>query len=147
MGRTMKHLIMIVISFLALQYASAQQENALLRQGNKFYKKRAFDKAVPVYQQAVEKNPSSGVANYNLGNGQFRTGNFEGAERSYDSAVAHAPTPAFKERSYYNKGVALTKEKKLQESIQAYEQALLMDPSDADARFNLQKALTEKKQQ
>lgn len=143
----MKRMIIIVMCLTVLAAVKAQQENGLIREGNKFYKKHEFTKAVPAFQQAVKQNPSNGLASYNLGNGQFRLGNFEEAANRYDSAAAHAPGPALKEKAYYNKGVAFTKQKKLPESIGAYEQALLVDPSDSDARFNLQKALIEKKQQ
>ena len=53
----------------------------------------------------------------------------------------------FSQKAVYNKGVTLTKQKKLLESIEAYKKAVLMNPNDSDARFNLQKALSELKKQ
>ena len=44
-----------------------------------------------------------------------------------------------------NQGVALMKQKKLEESINAWKNALKLDPNDLDARDNLQKALQELK--
>jgi hypothetical protein len=38
------------------------------------------------------------------------------------------------EKGFYNKGVAMIKQKKLQESIDAWKSALKLDASDADAR-------------
>ena len=51
------------------------------------------------------------------------------------------------EKGFYNKGVAMIKQKKLQESIDAWKSALKLDGSDADARENLEKALRELKKQ
>ena len=48
---------------------------------------------------------------------------------------------------YYNKGVALTQQKKLEQSIESYKQSLRINPVDTLARENLQRALNEKKQQ
>jgi Ca-activated chloride channel homolog len=47
----------------------------------------------------------------------------------------------------YNQGVGATKQKKLEESIEKYKQALRMVPDDQQARENLQKALRELKKQ
>ncbi len=51
------------------------------------------------------------------------------------------------EQSLYNKGVALAKQKKLQESIDSWKAALKLDAADSAARENLEKALMEQKQQ
>jgi hypothetical protein len=51
------------------------------------------------------------------------------------------------EKAEYNKGVAMIKQKKLQESIDAWKSALKLDASDVDARENLEKALMELKKQ
>ena len=46
-------------------------------------------------------------------------------------------------KSFYNKGVILSQQKNLEESIEAYKNAIRLDPSDKQARENLQKALLE----
>jgi Ca-activated chloride channel family protein len=51
------------------------------------------------------------------------------------------------EKGLYNKGVALARQKKLQESIDAWKAALKLDAADSDARDNLEKALMEQKKQ
>ena len=50
-----------------------------------------------------------------------------------------------KGKAYYNKGVVLSRSKKLEESIEAYKNALRQNPDDKEARENLQKALLELK--
>ena len=46
---------------------------------------------------------------------------------------------ALRSNSYYNKGVVLTKQQKLEESIEAYKNALRQNPDNTEARENLQK--------
>jgi tetratricopeptide (TPR) repeat protein len=123
----------------------AQNENAAIREGNKLYHNREYEKALPAYQKAVEQNPKNLTARYNLANARYRTGNLPDAEKSYDELIENTTENNYKEKGYYNKGVTLTKQKKLQESIDAYKNALKLNPADEDARFNLQKALTELK--
>jgi len=125
----------------------AQEENAAIREGNKLYKERQYEKALPAYQKAIEQNPNNATARYNLANARYRTGNLPDAEKSFDELIEKTSEKNFKEKGYYNKGVTLTKQKKLLESIEAYKNAIKLDPTDEDARFNLQKALTELKKQ
>ena len=53
--------------------------------------------------------------------------------------------PQLRQKTFYNQGVAFSKQNKLEESIEAYKNAVLLDPADEDARVNLQKALMELK--
>jgi tetratricopeptide (TPR) repeat protein len=134
--------------FLALPVlVTAQDENAAIREGNKQYKQRQFEAALPAYQKAIEQNPKNSIARYNLANARFRTGNLEEADKSFDELIEKTDEKTYKEKGYYNKGVTLTKQKKLLESIEAYKSSLKLNAADEDARFNLQKALTELKKQ
>jgi len=133
--------------FLLPVVVQAQEENAAIREGNKLYHKGQYDQALPAYQKAVAQNPNSSVARYNMANARYRTNKPEDAEKSFDELIEKTNEKNYKEKGYYNKGVTLTKQKKLLESIEAYKKALKLDPTDEDARFNLQKALTELKKQ
>jgi Putative Zn-dependent protease, contains TPR repeats len=138
----------VFMSFMASPWlATAQDENAALRNGNKHYRQGQYDKALPEYEKAIQQNPRNTIAQYNMGNARFRTNNYNEAQKAYDEAIASGSDKSLKERSYYNKGVTLSKQKKLQESIDAWKNALKLDPTDEDARFNLQKALNELKKQ
>jgi tetratricopeptide (TPR) repeat protein len=140
-----KKFLTISALVLAAIAAKAQDEEAAIREGNKQYKQGAYDKALPEYQKAIQKNPKNVTAQYNAANARFRSNKFDDAQKSYDDAIAATTDTKFKEKSYYNKGVSYSKEKKLQESINAWKNALKLDPNDEDARFNLQKALNEQK--
>lgn len=127
--------------------AVAQPENVNIAAGNSFYKKNQFDKAIAAYQKALEINPTSSVARYNLAAAKYRLQQFEEAEKEYANTAEKSTDNDLKAKSVYNEGVALTKQKKLLESIARYKTALLLNPNDADVRFNLQKALEELRKQ
>jgi Ca-activated chloride channel homolog len=141
-------LLLLVIPMVAALSTAAQTGNTLIRSGNRYYKKKQLDKSLQQYQAAVKKAPDNPAANYNLGNAQFRKNNFDEAAKSYDASVAHSSSDkAMQEKGLYNKGVAMIKQKKLQESINSWKSALKLDGSDSDARENLEKALVELKKQ
>ncbi len=138
----------VVILLLVFSFSSsAQGENPLIRSGNRYYKQKQLDKSQQQYEEAVRKAPANPTANYNLGNAQFRKNNYNDAANSYDSSVEHATDNTMKEKGLYNKGVAMAKQQKLKESIDAWKNALKLDANDEDARENLQKALQQLKQQ
>ena len=142
-----KHLYIAVACSLLTLSLSAQTENKTIQKGNKLYKQGQFEKALPEYEKAVTENPKNPVPYYNLGNARFRSDDFANSEKAYDDAAGKATTQNFKQQSLYNKGVSLSKQKKLQESIDAYKQSLRLNPQDLDNRFNLEKALSEQKKQ
>ena len=59
--------------------------------------------------------------------------------------VTDADKMEIRSRFYYNRGVILSDQKKIEESIEAYKNTLRQDPLDREARENLQKALLELK--
>ena len=124
----------------------AQNENTLIRKGNKLYKQKQYELSEEQYRKAIQKAPDNPAANYNLGNAQFRKNNFEDAAKSFQNTVDHTEKDNLtRENGLYNEGVALIKQKKLEESIRTWKNALKLDPYDQDARENLQKALDELK--
>ena len=137
----------IAISLFMMNAAVAysQQRNSYVISGNRFYKEKKFDKALPEYQKAKEMNGRDAVTSYNLGNAYFRNTNFDDAIKSFEQSIHNGTEDGLKQSGYYNKGVSLSKQSKLEESIEAYKTAVKMNPSDNDARINLQKALLELK--
>ena len=142
----MKYLWTIALAALSLA-SRAQQANTLIRQGNEAYKKQDFDKATQAYQGALVKQPASEIGQYNLGNALYKGKKLEDAASAYDKVVKATKDRSFQQKAYYNEGVALQQQQKLPESIEAYKNALKINPEDQDARFNLQKAMEQQRQQ
>lgn len=144
----MKRHLLILVGLGAVAFSvQGQTENKTIRTANKLYKEGKYDKALPEYEKAVAQNPNNPVTHYNLGNAQFRKEDFPGSAKNFEDAASTATTNEFKQRSLYNKGVSLSKQKKLQESIDAYKRSLRLNPQDEDNRYNLEKALAEQKKQ
>jgi tetratricopeptide (TPR) repeat protein len=150
MEKNLKQFIIILNLILWQTSAStlfAQPDNKSVRKGNRLYKEGKFQESVQEYKKAAGENPSDPLTLYNLGNAVFRTNNYDEAITDFDKSIELSKDKAFIEKSYYNKGVSYTKQKKLLESIEAYKAAIKIDPADADVRHNLQKALHELRKQ
>ena len=143
MGKINITLSLVVISLHGL----GQKEQSLLYKGNELYKLQQYSLAAEQYQKAADINAKNSTTLFNLGNALYKTKNVEGAEKVYTEAAENTRQPGAKSRAYYNKGVSLSKQKKLQESITAYKQTLRLNSTDQQARENLQKALNELKKQ
>jgi tetratricopeptide (TPR) repeat protein len=146
--KAIRHIILLLcILSIAIGHAIAQEENTAIRNGNKFYKQKQYDKALPEYQKAMQLNPKNPVPAFNTGNVLFRNEKYTEAQQGFENAISEASSDSFKANAFYNNGLALSKQKKLEESIEAWKNTLRLNPADNDARFNLEKALSELKKQ
>ena len=135
----------IFSALLSGQFALAQNEDVLIRSGNRAYTQNQLDKSKQDYKKALDKAPQNPIAHYNLGNAEFRGKAFDEAAKSYEESISHSTDKSISEKGYYNKGVAQIRQKQLEESISSWKEALKLDPTDQEARENLQKALLELK--
>jgi tetratricopeptide (TPR) repeat protein len=127
--------------------ARAQSTEALIRQGNRYYNKQDYDQSLSNYEKALKKSPGNPDAQFNQGDALYRKSEYEKAAASYDDVLQSRADDKTRQTAYYNKGVAEIRQKKLEESIDAWKNALRLNPADSDARENLVKALLEKKKQ
>ena len=142
----MKKYFFILSLVLTAVVSYGQKQNTHIVAGNKLYREEKYDKALPEYMKALELEANSPVATYNIGNTYFRSKRYEEAVKTFDDAIANGDTNmTMKQNGFYNKGVALSKQSKLEESIEAYKMAVKLNPADSNARINLQKALLELK--
>lgn len=123
----------------------AQNAISSIRKGNEYYKLSQFDLAEKEYKQAVTKEPSNSTALYNLANALQQQKKYEEAHKVLASLLQQSSNKTVRSAAHYNNGVAYTREKNLEESIESYKAALRLNPDDKQARENLQKALLEKK--
>lgn len=144
----MKKILITAPLLCILSISFAQKAGSYIRNGNKLYKQNNFAGSESEYKKALVQSPDHPLANYNLGNAQFRNNELDEAVGSYDNTVKNnSSKKPVVEQAYYNKGVAFSKQQKLQESIDAWKNALKINSADREARENLQKALLEQKKQ
>lgn len=141
----MRALLTIVTLLFCYHVSFAQNDQQIIGLGNKLYKQKQFDQAAAQYQKVL--SDTNVHARYNLGDAFYRANKLDQAEKIFGDVAENAKQDDMRSNAYYNKGVSLSQQKKLLESIDAYKDALRIMPDDFDARENLQKALNELKKQ
>ncbi len=137
---------LLLIIFFSLK-VNAQSVREDIKNGNKYFQEKNYDKAEQQYNAALEKDSKSDVAGFNMGNTLYRKDRLEDATKYFDAVITNTTQNEIKQKAFYNKGVALQKSGKLPDCIMAYKNALLLNPNDEEARQNLQRALKQQQQQ
>src|SRR5437762_1090824 len=129
--------IFFLFSSLSAVFATANAQQARLREGNAYYGQKKYADAAKKYNDALKKDDKSYEGNYNLGNTLYEEGKFEDAGKKLQQAYAGTQEKAAKANAMYNLGNACLARNKLEEAIKAYKQSLLDRPGDKDAAYNL----------
>lgn len=140
--------ILLLILVLALQQSiRAQDSTRIVAEGNRFYQEGNYEKAIACYREALQKKQAAQIAHFNLGVALFRAKQTEAAGIAFHAVtVANTPAP-LRQKALYNEGVVRARNNQLQESVGAFKKALLLHPSDQEARYNLRKAMELLRQQ
>lgn len=117
--------------------ASAQTDRQYIREGNKQFRVGQYDKAEVSYRKAVEKNPKNPQAAYNLGNALMAQKKDSAAVQQFEQATRVETNPLRKAAAYHNMGVICQTHKMYGEAIEAYKNALRLNPNDDETRYNL----------
>lgn len=131
---------------------SAQKEvRKNVRKGNKEYKVQKYSEAANFYTKAVEENPTSKEANYNLGNTLYNQKEWDKAIEYYNNSNSlEQDEPLNVSSGMHNIGNALLSKKELKDAMEAYKMALRLNPEDDETRYNLavvQKMIKDEEQQ
>lgn len=150
-------LIFICISFVIGAYAQ-KNDRDFVRRGNQLYQDSLFVKAEVEYRRALDVNPKSVEAMYNLGNALLMQQKAQEAMEQYVNASsligANEKSIALNEEDkarlaqmYHNMGVILQSSKQYDACIEAYKKSLRNNSADHETRYNLSVALKMKKEQ
>ena len=110
-------------------------------QGNEAYEQEDYEAAQSSYQEAIEKSPELPEPHYNSGNVRYRQGQSEEAQESYDRALLEAGEDLSRD-ILFNQGNIQLQADEIEEAIGSYKEVLRLDPSDQDAKHNLEVALS-----
>lgn len=145
-----KKYVMLGLMFVSVAVYGQKTERDCLRSGNKLYKDSTFVKAEVDYRKALELEPKSTDAMYNLGNSLLMQQKAKEAMEQYEAASRIEKDKNKLAQIYHNMGVILQSSKQLPQCIEAYKQALRNNPKDDETRYNLalaQKQLKDQQQQ
>lgn len=145
-----KTYITLLFLLVASSAFAQKTERDYLRSGNKLYNDSLFIKAEVDYRKALEINPKSTDAMFNLGNSLLMQQKAKEAMEQFESASKVEKDKDKLAQIYHNMGVILQSSKQYPQCIEAYKESLRNNPKDDETRYNLalaQKLLKDKDQQ
>ena len=145
----MRSFIFILLILLISFQGFTQKDVTLIRKGNKLYDQGKFKEAEMDYRKALEINKESDKGKFNLGTAVYQEKNFNESTKIYEELAGKQLDKSTKAKIYHNFGNSLLESKQYEQSIAAYKNALLNEPSDRDTKYNLEyaKQMLKKQQQ
>ncbi|WP_410264637.1 tetratricopeptide repeat protein [Barnesiella intestinihominis] len=150
-------LISMTMSLLAQENAQAvaQGENKIdekverntIRKGNGLFNDKKYTEAEIEYRKALEANPSSEIATYNLGAALYKQQKWNDSRNEYRKIVQASSDSLRAAHAWHNLGNISFQEKNYAQSIEEYKNALRRNPKDDETRYNLRLAQLLLKQQ
>ena len=137
-------LALMLVSAIPTQ---AQSDRSNIREGNRLFRSGKHADSEVSYRKAMEKNPRNPQAAYNLGNALFAQKKDSAAVVAYQSGVQLETSAKRKAMGYHNMGVVCQSHKMFSEAIEAYKNALRLNPKDDEARYNLELCKKQQKKQ
>jgi tetratricopeptide (TPR) repeat protein len=108
--------------------------------GNEHFEEQAYEPAIEAYKLAQVSEPDLAEPYYNAANAYNRTSQVEAAQLQTEQALKTAD-PELAAQAWYNLGNAYFDAQQWQQAIEAYQEALRLQPDDQDAKHNLELAL------
>jgi tetratricopeptide (TPR) repeat protein len=115
----------------------ASRKNA---EGNALYEQKNFPAALDKYVEANDGKAHRQELAYNLANAFYQQKKYQEALKELEKALASGNS-SLNEKIHFNRGNTFFQMGKYQEAIEAYKKTLELDPSDKEAKHNLELAL------
>ena len=140
-------LSLLLVASAGQVLAQQKTDRDYLRSGNKLYNDSLFIKAEVDYRKALEINPKSTDAMFNLANALLMQQKAKEAMEQYESVSKIEKDKNKLAQIYHNMGVILQSSKQLPQCIEAYKESLRNNPKDNETRYNLALAQKQLKDQ
>ncbi len=147
MIKTKPFFVIAILALSVLVAACSSSAEKLNQDGNQAFTEQAYLDALEAYQTAQIESPELAEPYYNAANTYYRQGQYAQALEQLQQALQYANEESLAENSLFNLGNNFFSTQDLETAIEAYKGALLLNPQDQDAKYNLELALQQQEQQ
>ena len=147
MSKVKKLLPFMFVLALAL-VACGQSPQQLNNDGNEAFLEQDYPAALAAYEQAQTDSPDLAEPHYNAASVHYRQEDYEQAQEEIEQAlVKENNQDDLNQHSFYNLGNTFFQSQQFETAIEAYKEALRLNPDDVEAKQNLELALRQLQQQ
>ena len=137
----------LLLAVVALAGCGGSAET-LNNKGNEAFADQDYEGALTAYLGAQEDAPEMAEPHYNAANSHYRLEDYQQAQQEIEQAlVGEERQEALDQHSYYNLGNTFFQAQQFEPAIEAYKEALRLNPDDLQAKQNLELALRQLQQQ
>lgn len=145
-----KSLILFLMLIPSVIFASAWSS---VRKGVNHFEKEKHSEALESFRAAELDNPKSAIVHFDIASALYKGKKYDKAIKEYAKAAELSSDAKILAKAYYGMGNSLFQSDSLLQAITAYQKSLDYDPTDKDAKYNLElaralvKELAKKKKQ
>ncbi|MCX7905233.1 MAG: VWA domain-containing protein [Elusimicrobiales bacterium] len=133
-------LILFIIISSPSVYSLDIKSEFKAQKGNKFYKNKDYQKSFETYKKALEEAPNNEKIKFNTANSLYKLNLYDEAIKIYDSIKNRK----LMSQSLYNTGNSYYMKNDIEKAIEYYKKAILENPKNEDAKYNLELLLKKK---
>lgn len=127
----------ITVAFAALVLVLplfAQEDKREVRSGNRALRRGNYNEAEIDYRKALVKDSTSFAASYNLASSLYLQKDYDNAAKALDRVADQLPGSEHASSWYFNKGNIALQQQDYKSAVDAFKQALLLEPGDLQAK-------------
>lgn len=132
-----RYIGLVLLIFVSISAFAQKAERDHIRKGNRFFKDSIYVDAEVDYRKALEVNPQSTIAMFNLGNTLLWQNKLQDAMNQFVAASRIEKDKNRKAQIFHNIGVIFHSQKEYAKAIEAYKESLRNNPKDDETRYNL----------
>lgn len=136
----------VFLFLLGLIFSTQAQAHATEDPDN-LYRKGHFAEAEKAYERADMDHPRDVRFRYNRGCAAYQNGDYQVAGAAFSSVLKRAQDAEQKFKAAFNLGNVALKQGDAASALEYYKKAILYDPENEDAKYNLELALRELEKQ
>ena len=144
--RSFEQLVGVLVMGVLLVGCAGERGAQLVADGNEQFSAEVYDAAQSNYSEALAAGVTNGVPIYNTANTQFRQGQYPESALTMGEALNLADE-ALSAEAWFNLGNSHFVQEEWKQAVEAYKEALRVNPEDVDAKYNLELALNQIQQE
>lgn len=127
MNRLIKNIFLIILTSVSVLVAEDP--------GLRAYHENDFEKSLSFYLKKLENDPANPVLNYNAGTTAMKSGRPDLAVPHFEKSLRNAEDRKILSKNSYNLGHLFAENKDYEQALNAFMQAILLNPEDVNSKI------------